>query len=230
MTCHRGHGIAGSFVYIKSFHINAGFFRAGIKYLTLFVIDISQRLPLFPGIVANSNSCYYKRGNDDMGLTDNRLPVTGRINIRQADPDDLPRILEIEHLCFPPGMAYPPDLFCYYLTEPRHLTLVALSGPHLAGFIVAGENGGSAAWIVTLDVHPGARRQGIGTQLVRAVEARYARAGVHRLSLQVGVGNAGAVSLYEKAGFRKTDDLADYYGPGQDAFIMEKKIAASAGD
>jgi ribosomal-protein-alanine N-acetyltransferase len=157
-------------------------------------------------------------------------PLSRQITIRQAATEDLPQIMEIEQLCFPPGMAYPEDLFCYYITEPGHLTLVALSGRNLAGFIVAGENGGPEAWIVTLDVHPDARRRGIGTRLIRSVEARYARSGVHRLSLQVGVGNTGALSLYDKAGYQKTDYLADYYRPGQDAFIMEKWIAAPAGD
>ena len=155
--------------------------------------------------------------------------MSGQITIRQAVPEDLSRIIEIENLCFPADMAYPPDLFYHYIAAPAHFFYVALLHHRFAGFVIAGEIETGEAWIVTLDVHPGSRRRGVGENLIRHIEGICLRDGIDRLILQVAVDNSPALCLYEKLGYKKSDHLADYYRNGEDAFIMEKRIAAPEG-
>lgn len=155
--------------------------------------------------------------------------MSGQITIRKAQPEDLPGIIEIENLCFPADMAYPPDLFFDYMVTRTHLFYAAFLHHRLAGFVIAGEGESGEAWIVTLDVHPELRRRGVGEKLIRHIEKIFLRAGIERMILQVAVENFPALCMYKKLGFKKSDYLTDYYREGADAFIMEKRAAVPEG-
>ncbi|HEX3956696.1 MAG TPA: GNAT family N-acetyltransferase [Trebonia sp.] len=58
------------------------------------------------------------------------------------------------------------------------------------------------AGITAVEVSAAHRRQGIGSLITRAVCAEAARQGVERVFLQVETGNAAALALYERNGFR----------------------------
>jgi ribosomal protein S18 acetylase RimI-like enzyme len=44
------------------------------------------------------------------------------------------------------------------------------------------------------------------------------------MRLEVAVDNAVAIAFYERHGYRTVARLADYYGPGLDAWRMEKAL------
>ena len=65
--------------------------------------------------------------------------------------------------------------------------------------------------ITNIAVLPSAREKGIGTVLTRAlIEAGEQRA-IHAFTLEVRVGNAAAIHIYEKLGFKKEGDLIDEF-------------------
>lgn len=142
------------------------------------------------------------------------------IHIRNATGRDLPRILEIERLAFPAPWTL--ASFQRELTLPFSRIMVALpaDSQQVAGFLcrwlIADE-----CHVLNVAVHPESRRLGIGAVLISEAitEARSTGAGV--VTLEVRRSNLPARQLYRKFEFEERRLRRHYYGPGEDAIIME---------
>jgi ribosomal protein S18 acetylase RimI-like enzyme len=82
----------------------------------------------------------------------------------------------------------------------RELFLVAVIDGVLVGTVMGGYDG-HRGWIYSLAVSPEARRQGVGTALMRYVERELANRGCPKVNLQVLASNAGTVEFYRKLGY-----------------------------
>ena len=87
--------------------------------------------------------------------------------------------------------------------------LVAVKGGRAIGSVSIG--GGSfqrkgALRLFALDVGPEFRRKGVGTALVRAVEAIASDKGMDEVNLEVEVDNEDAIRLYHRLGYRICGD------------------------
>jgi ribosomal-protein-alanine N-acetyltransferase len=81
---------------------------------------------------------------------------------------------------------------------------------------VAGES-----HILNIATHPDFRRRGVGTALMAAtVEEAHARK-ASLIILEVRRSNLEARRLYRKFGFEERRLRRNYYGPGEDALVME---------
>jgi ribosomal-protein-alanine N-acetyltransferase len=147
------------------------------------------------------------------------------MKIRDATRRDLPGIIEIERLAFDNPWSL--DSFVRELSLPFSRLIVAaktISGEErLAGFL--------CRWLVTdechilnVAVHPGLRRKGIAEQLMSnaLAEAKAGKAQV--ITLEVRRSNLAARRLYRKFGFEERRLRRNYYGPGEDAIVMELKL------
>lgn len=154
------------------------------------------------------------------------------IHIRDAVSRDLPRIIEIERLVFP--TPWTPASFQRELTLPFSRIVVAL--PETSREDVPGEGNGQIAgflcrWLVAgechilnIAVHPQSRRRGIGTVLLSEAIAEAKSSGAGVVTLEVRRSNLAARQLYRKFEFEERRLRKDYYGPGEDAIIMELQI------
>lgn len=79
------------------------------------------------------------------------------------------------------------------------------------------------AEILTLAVHPIARRSGLASALIGLMEKDLREKGIKNIFLEVSVKNAPAIGLYAAAGFNETGRRPGYYD-GVDAIIMSKNI------
>jgi len=144
------------------------------------------------------------------------------IQVRDATHGDLPRIIEIEQLAFPTPWTL--SSFRRELTLPFSRLIVA----------VPEEREGTCAWgflcrwlvadechILNIAVHPQFRRSGVGGLLLKATidEARERKADV--VTLEVRRSNLPARCLYRKLAFEERRLRRHYYGPGEDAIVME---------
>lgn len=106
------------------------------------------------------------------------------------------------------------------------LTLVAhgMGGEALgmAAFQVAGD----VADLLRISVKPEVRQLGIGRALVSAGVEWALGHDAERLLLEVAPDNTPALSLYRSMGFTDLSVRPDYYGPGSDAAVMQKDLAA----
>jgi [ribosomal protein S18]-alanine N-acetyltransferase len=92
----------------------------------------------------------------------------------------------------------------------------------LAGFCIA-QPEGDRAYVMTLDVAPERRRQGIAAQLMTEVEMQTRNAGARGIALHVYNGNAGAIRFYERMGYGRVGVAEGFYGRGLDALVYQKK-------
>ena len=75
-----------------------------------------------------------------------------------------------------------------------------------------------------LAVHPGCRRRGLGTGLMRKLLQEALAQGARLMTLEVRAGNGAARRLYEKLGFRETGRRPRFYEGKEDAVLMEKVL------
>jgi [ribosomal protein S18]-alanine N-acetyltransferase len=145
------------------------------------------------------------------------------IHIRDATARDLPRIIEIERLAF----ASPWTLASFQreLTLPFSRIMLALPEPgdEIAGFLcrwlIADE-----CHVLNIAVHPDSRRLGIGAVLMSEAINEAKSAGANVVTLEVRRSNLPARQLYRKFEFEERRLRRHYYGPGEDAIIMELRF------
>jgi [ribosomal protein S18]-alanine N-acetyltransferase len=152
-----------------------------------------------------------------------------RTNVREASLRDLPRILEIERLAFPQPWSL--DSFKRELMLPFSRIVIAAEAETVqapqasvhvqpAGFLcrwlVADE-----CHILNVAVHPELRRCGIGMALMAEAIDEAKTKNIRLVTLEVRRSNVAARSLYRRLHFEERRLRANYYGPGEDAIVME---------
>ena len=93
------------------------------------------------------------------------------------------------------------------LTVRRDWLFVATWDAAVVGTAMAGYDG-HRGWVYRVAVAPGHRRRGVGTALLRRVEAALVAAGCPKVNLQVRAANPEAIAFYESLGFRIEDRIS----------------------
>ena len=148
------------------------------------------------------------------------------MRIRKAEPKDLAQIVQIEGLCFPEETAFPPGMFAYLI---RYAVALVACEPEekILGFVM-GYTSGTAGAVYTLDVHTGYRRKGIGSELILALEKELAAMGAKAIRRGgPAPEKPGALELYRKAGYLERELVRNYYGRGNHAVRMWKKLQST---
>ena len=163
--------------------------------------------------------------------------VTMVTEIRDATASDLPRITEIERLSY----ATPWSLksFERELSLPFSKILVAetrspesirespLGVREMAGFLcrwlVADE-----CHVLNIAVHPEHRRHGVGFLLLNTTITEAISKQAACVTLEVRRSNLAARQLYRKLKFEERRLRKHYYGPGEDAIVMELQFPTAS--
>jgi ribosomal-protein-alanine N-acetyltransferase len=151
--------------------------------------------------------------------------VSSALVFQQMLAEDLPQVMELERLAFP--NPWTPGLFLHELKLSFSRLLLARGANgigRLHGYVcwwVVGDE----VHILNLAVHPDARRNGTGRALVERVIDDALEHGAASVSLEVRRGNEAAEALYRSMGFNPSGVRRNYYGQGEDAVIMERRLA-----
>ena len=152
-------------------------------------------------------------------------PELPRAFLRDMRREDLPAVLDIERRSF--AQPWSRAFFEKELATPFARLVVAVEEavprPQVIGY--------TCRWRVTdevhllnVAVHPERRGLGHGRALVGAVVAEAEVARTRVVYLEVRAGNVIARRLYRQLGFRDLGVRRGYYGPGQDAIVMELRL------
>lgn len=80
------------------------------------------------------------------------------------------------------------------------------------------------AELLTIATRPDQRRRGLARAALEAALEQATEKGATRFHLEVAATNAGAIALYETAGFARTGLRRGYYRDGTDALLMSRAL------
>jgi ribosomal-protein-alanine N-acetyltransferase len=149
------------------------------------------------------------------------------MRIREAAKRDLPRILEIERLSFDHPWSL--ESFLRELSLPFSRLVVAAipdDSQLLAGFLCRWLVGGECH-ILNVAVHPQHRRLSVGAELIDWAIAEARTKQTQLVTLEVRRSNVAARGLYRKFNFEERRLRRNYYGPGEDAIVMELRLQSA---
>jgi ribosomal-protein-alanine N-acetyltransferase len=94
----------------------------------------------------------------------------------------------------------------------------------IAGFVTFHLQKQQYGHIITIDVHPDARRHNLGTLLMSAACERLRKMTAFMVVLEVAVNNHSALAFYDKLGFKRVKVLERYYSRDVDAIFMTMRL------
>ncbi|ODN72141.1 GNAT family N-acetyltransferase [Methylobrevis pamukkalensis] len=151
--------------------------------------------------------------------------------IEPADLGEADELAEIHATGFHRGWS-PPEVEAL-LVQDRMIALVGRRGSLFGsrrpvGFVLV-RKAGDEAEVLTLVVSPHHRRRGIAARLMDEAMRRLYAERVRSLFLEVDEGNAAAIGLYRRLGFREVGRRDNYYarsgGPAGGALVMRADIS-----
>jgi ribosomal-protein-alanine N-acetyltransferase len=152
------------------------------------------------------------------------MPISAKAEVRvtRASIRDLKRVSTLQHRAFRPPLAYGLATLLVLWILPNVRFLLARQGSRVIGCAIGDQQGGQSR-VINICVDPDARRHGIGTQLIRALESELP---VGDVVLMVEDDNEGAKQLYRREGYLPVGVSRDYYGRGKDGIWMQKHRTA----
>ncbi len=148
-----------------------------------------------------------------------------RVDIRPATAADLAAILAVERSCY--AQPWSEAQFRDELANPHGRVDLLFIGGEPAGYhcwwLLCGE-----LHVLNLATAPRFRRRGVAARLLAAALDEAAARGLERALLEVRAGNAAAIALYRRFGFRESGRRVRYYADGEDALLMVREGAGKA--
>ena len=152
------------------------------------------------------------------------------LSIRSARGEDLEQLMAIELVCFETDRLSRRS-FLRFLRPGSHELLVITAGNQVLGYVLllfrAGTN---LSRLYSIAVTPAAQGRGLSRQLLNAAEQAAQKRRCVFMRLEVNVGNAPAIALYQKGGYKTIGSLKHYYDNGDDALRMEKRLHYHSGE
>lgn len=151
------------------------------------------------------------------------------IALRLARLGDAPRIANLSRTLIESGLpwSWTPRRVAAHMRSREHLTVIAVEGGELAGFVLA-QFGNRAVHLALLGVAHEYQRRGLGRQLMSWVEESASVAGLFLMQLEVRAGNYQALRFYTMRGYRETSRTARYYSGVEDAIRLERDLGVTS--
>jgi [ribosomal protein S18]-alanine N-acetyltransferase len=157
--------------------------------------------------------------------------VTVGSKLRQSllGKEDIDAVMEVERRCF--DSPWTPGQFRHELKVPFSRTVLlwddSLAPSRVAGYVCRWLVGDEVS-ILNLAVDDSYRGTGLGRALVGLILDEAAERQASVVTLEVREKNDAARGLYASFGFERAGTRRDYYGKGENAIIMTKRMAPGA--
>lgn len=143
--------------------------------------------------------------------------------LRVARHTDMHAIWQLDVSVFGEDV-YPGFFFRQAMDLWPELLLVAELDGRLLGYALGGlGQDSSQGWLLSLAVLPEARGFGLAKRMMLRVEQALAGLRVERVRLTVDPVNP-AQRLYFRLGYVQLSEERDYFGPGEDRLLLEKRL------
>jgi ribosomal-protein-alanine N-acetyltransferase len=151
--------------------------------------------------------------------------------LRSYEPGDLDAMHALDVVCFERPFRFSRSAMRRFAEMKKARVALAEIDGALAGFCILHieqAEHGRAAYIVTLDVAPKHRRQGVARSLMLQAEVLSVSAGCTMMALHVFSGNTDAIRFYQGVGFVRSHRVSGFYGDGLDALTYHKSLASNS--
>jgi ribosomal protein S18 acetylase RimI-like enzyme len=146
------------------------------------------------------------------------------LRFRHALPADLSALLALEEASFS-GDKLSASRVRHWISADNAILLLAVTKAALLGScLLIRRADSSAARLYSIAIASAARGRGLGAKLLKKAEALARAEGSESVRLEVAAGNAAAIALYHKLGYREFGRKLAYYEDGQDALRMQKVL------
>lgn len=152
------------------------------------------------------------------------------MEFRGYRPEDLDALYALDVACFAAAFRFSRALMKRF-AEAKKARVVIAEENGLAGFnIIHVERWGGekVGYVMTLDVAPAWRRQGLAAELMQRGETLAVASGCESMALHVAVENEAAIRFYERVGYERLGRDIGFYGDAGDAWVYRKVIRAPA--
>ena len=148
--------------------------------------------------------------------------MSDSLKIRRLSYADLPQVIAIERRAFPTPWSL--AMFVLELSKPSGICLAATMGERVVGYLVCSRY--DRVWhVMNVAVDDRHLRQGIATALLSRLFETADRP-AEQYTLEVRESNLGAITLYERFGFKSAGLRPGYYHDNkEDALIMWRTVA-----
>lgn len=152
-------------------------------------------------------------------------PAAPSFEIRGAQLDDVPRLLELEAASFEDDRINRRQ-YRHLITRANASVRVAVGadGVLVGSVVVLFSRSTATARIYSVAVAPEQRGKGLGRALVEAAEAEAWANERAWLRSEIRRDNEGSIRLFESLGYRRFGEYADYYADHMSAWRYEKAI------
>lgn len=155
------------------------------------------------------------------------------MRLREYKSGDLAAVFALDQVCFAPPFQFSERAMRQFAEARNALTLIAEDEAtgEIAGFCIAHierPRKGLTTYIVTLDVAPEHRRQGLARQLMQSIEQQALESECDAVELHVSVENSGAIAFYEREGYERSHMVKSFYGFGRNAYVYRKPLGNAA--
>ncbi|MEW6419938.1 MAG: ribosomal protein S18-alanine N-acetyltransferase [Nitrospirota bacterium] len=145
-----------------------------------------------------------------------------KLIIRDMQEDDIPDILEIEHISF--STPWSRESFLNEIYKKYVFSKAAVFEENVIGYICVNYLL-HESHILNLAVHPDFRRRGVATILMNETIKELKKKGCAFMYLEVRISNTGAQKFYERFGFKVETIRKKYYdNPDEDALLMMGRL------
>lgn len=145
------------------------------------------------------------------------------LTLRAYRHGDWENMYALDLQCFEPAFRFSRRAMRGFAEANGAISILAEAQGVLAGFCVV-QMEEHVGYVVTLDVSPTQRRQGLASRLMSEVEAKVRAARGVAMALHVFPGNEGAVRFYQEIGYQQLGVAKDFYGRDRDAFLFGKSL------
>jgi ribosomal-protein-alanine acetyltransferase len=139
---------------------------------------------------------------------------------------DINECWRLDQRCFSDGEAYDRETIRYLLSHHQAVCYKAVSvANEMTAFVVGMIEPDRTGHVVALGVDPDHRRQGLGRDLMNAVEKGFFKNGITTVRLEVRTSNDTAQKLYFNLGYKIVRRMPRYYTSGDDGYLMVKNLS-----